>query len=123
MSEKEGIAGEYTEDIGRYVWNSRIQFGCTGSQWNGIMTAMLDKIISRGPDDWGQYVDGHGGIGMRRLSITGVRNGKQPILNEDQTMALVFNGEIYNYKELRTALKKKGQIFSTETDSEVILHG
>ncbi len=88
-----------------------------------IMTAMLDKIISRGPDDWGQYVDGHGGIGMRRLSITGVRNGKQPILNEDQTMALVFNGEIYNYKELRTALKKKGHIFSTETDSEVILHG
>jgi asparagine synthase (glutamine-hydrolysing) len=76
----------------------------------------------RGPDDVGQFVDGPIGLGFRRLSIIDLATGNQPIRNEDGTIVVVFNGEIYNYKPLRKELRDAGHQFTTETDSEVIVH-
>ena len=76
----------------------------------------------RGPDDAGQFVDGPIGLGFRRLSIIDLATGHQPIFNEDGTIVLVFNGEIYNYRPLREELRQAGHQFTTETDSEVIVH-
>ena len=80
------------------------------------------KLQHRGPDDAGYYVDEQALIGMRRLSIIDLESGKQPICNEDRTLWLVFNGEIYNYLELRAKLQQKGHIFQTQSDTEVIIH-
>lgn len=88
-----------------------------------IVHAMADRIIHRGPDDEGYYVDDDIALGFRRLSIIDLEGGAQPMLNEDGTKALVFNGEVYNYKELRAELIEKGHIFGSEADSEVVLHG
>lgn len=84
---------------------------------------MTEVITHRGPDDNGFYLDDDISMGFRRLSIIDLGTGHQPIYNEDKTLVLTFNGEIYNYKELREELLKHGHIFSTETDSEVLLHG
>ena len=62
-------------------------------------------------------------MGFRRLSIIDLDNGSQPIYNEDKTLVLMFNGEIYNYKQLRKELQEKGHVFATDTDSEVLVHG
>ena len=86
------------------------------------LRAMTDAMIHRGPDDDGFFHMGAVGIGMRRLSIIDVGGGHQPISNEDGTLWVVMNGEIYNYVELRQALKSRGHIFKTESDTEVILH-
>jgi asparagine synthase (glutamine-hydrolysing) len=83
---------------------------------------MCDTIAHRGPDDFGHYVAGNVGIGMRRLSIIDLATGRQPITNEDGTIWVVFNGEIYNYRELRTELEPKGHKFRTTTDTEVLVH-
>src|SRR6266852_104355 len=83
---------------------------------------MCDAMAHRGPDDFGQYVNGHVGIGMRRLSIIDLQTGRQPITNEDGTIWVVFNGEIYNYRELRNELEAKGHRFRTTSDTEVIVH-
>ncbi|MGL6202128.1 MAG: asparagine synthase (glutamine-hydrolyzing) [Lachnospiraceae bacterium] len=88
-----------------------------------ILKNMTDAIMHRGPDDSGYYTDEKIALGFRRLSIIDLDSGKQPITNEDESMILLFNGEIYNYKELRQELIEKGHQFKTETDSEVILHG
>lgn len=85
--------------------------------------AMADRIAHRGPDQDDYYVDDKVSLGFRRLSIIDLEGGSQPIFNEDKTKVLVFNGEIYNYQSLREELVKKGHIFSTNTDSEVLLHG
>lgn len=87
-----------------------------------VLESMMDEIIHRGPDESGEYIDDNAALGFRRLSIIGVGNGLQPLYNEDGSLALVFNGEIYNYQELREDLIKKGHIFKTETDSEVLIH-
>ncbi len=84
---------------------------------------MTEVITHRGPDDNGFYLDEDISMGFRRLSIIDLGTGHQPIYNEDQTLVLTFNGEIYNYKELRGELLAQGHVFSTETDSEVLLHG
>ena len=84
---------------------------------------MTEVIIHRGPDSEGYYEDDAVGLGFRRLSIIGIENGHQPILNEDGSMVLTFNGEIYNYAGIREELRTKGHIFTTDSDSEVILHG
>ncbi len=76
----------------------------------------------RGPDDEGYYVGPHIGLGMRRLSIIDLETGQQPISNEDQSLLMVFNGEIYNYRELRRDLIRKGHVFSSNGDAEVIVH-
>ncbi len=83
---------------------------------------MCDAIIHRGPDDDGFHVDGHVGIGMRRLKVIDLATGHQPISNEDGRIWIVFNGEVYNFPELRTELEGKGHTFSTHTDTEAIIH-
>ncbi|MFO0701276.1 MAG: asparagine synthase (glutamine-hydrolyzing) [Nitrospira sp.] len=83
---------------------------------------MCDRIVHRGPDDYGSYVEGSVGIGMRRLSIIDLAGGKQPIPNEDRTVWVILNGEIYNYKELKRQLEAKGHRFATVSDTEVIVH-
>ena len=84
---------------------------------------MTEKIIHRGPDADGFYTDADIAMGFRRLSIIDLGAGDQPLYNEDKTLVLTFNGEIYNYKALRAELLEKGHIFVTESDSEVLLHG
>ncbi|GAK55316.1 asparagine synthase (glutamine-hydrolyzing) [Candidatus Vecturithrix granuli] len=83
---------------------------------------MNTAIQHRGPDDQGVYIDQYAALGNRRLSIIDLSSGKQPIHNEDRTLWIVFNGEIYNFPELRDELFKKGHEFYTHTDTEVILH-
>ena len=83
---------------------------------------MLDLIVHRGPDDWGRYDDEHCSLGMRRLSIIDLSGGHQPMSNEDGTVQVVFNGEIYNYVELRRELLLRGHRFRTRSDTEVIVH-
>jgi asparagine synthase (glutamine-hydrolysing) len=87
-----------------------------------ILQKMCLPLHHRGPDDEGYYLDRNAGLGMRRLSIIDLVNGDQPICNEDGTLWLVFNGEIYNFRQLRTQLEGKGHVFKTNSDSEVILH-
>lgn len=88
-----------------------------------IIKAMADRIVHRGPDQDDYYVDDGVSLGFRRLSIIDLDGGSQPILNEDGTKVLIFNGEIYNYRPLREELLEKGHTFKTATDSEVLLHG
>ncbi len=88
-----------------------------------IIRDMADIIKHRGPDSDGYYVDNNIALGFRRLSIIDLDKGSQPIFNEDKDKVIVFNGEIYNYKEIREELKSKGHKFTTNTDTEVILHG
>ncbi len=88
-----------------------------------VIEAMADRIVHRGPDDAHYYEDKDISLGFRRLSIIDLEGGRQPILNEDQSKVLVFNGEIYNYQELREDLLKRGHRFTTRADSETILHG
>jgi len=83
---------------------------------------MCDAITHRGPDDYGILAEDNVGIGMRRLSIIDLKTGKQPISNEDGTVWIVFNGEIYNHLELSDELEKRGHKFKTKTDTEVIVH-
>src|SRR6202166_1268068 len=87
-----------------------------------LLKAMADSIVHRGPDDDGYYLSGQIGLGFRRLSIIDLAGGHQPLSNEDGTVWIVFNGEIYNYQELREDLLKKGHVFSTKADTEVIVH-
>ncbi|PYU23817.1 MAG: asparagine synthase (glutamine-hydrolyzing) [Acidobacteria bacterium] len=83
---------------------------------------MCQTIVHRGPDDEGIYVNGQVALGMRRLSIIDLSTGHQPIHNEDRTVWVVFNGEIYNFPELRPELEARGHRFYTNTDTEVIVH-
>lgn len=87
-----------------------------------ILENMMDSIRHRGPDSDGKYIDSDIALGFRRLSIIDLSNGSQPIFNEDNSLILLFNGEIYNYRQLRSQLIEMGHVFKTETDSEVLLH-
>jgi len=87
-----------------------------------VLRQMLAMIRHRGPDQFGIYRDGCIGLGSARLSIIDLSGGQQPITNEDGTLWIVFNGEIFNYVELRPELEARGHRFSTHTDTEVILH-
>ena len=104
-----GIAGIVGKDRGCAVASSDVH-------------RMCDTIVHRGPDDEGVYVQGHVGLGMRRLSIIDLSSGHQPIHNEDKTIWIVFNGEIYNFPELRPELENRGHRFYTHTDTETIIH-
>lgn len=88
-----------------------------------IIKDMADMIVHRGPDSEGYFVDEKVALGFRRLSIIDLDKGNQPIYNEDKSMVIVFNGEIYNYREIKEELIRKGHKFKTNTDTEVILHG
>src|SRR5690348_9046315 len=83
---------------------------------------MCDAIVHRGPDDEGVYLNGGVALGMRRLSIIDLAGGHQPIHNEDCTVWVVFNGEIYNFAQLRAELEARGHQFYTNSDTEVIVH-
>jgi asparagine synthase (glutamine-hydrolysing) len=86
------------------------------------LRAMCDRIRHRGPDDEGYHLDGGCGLGMRRLSIIDLSSGHQPISNEDGSVWVVFNGEIYNYRELGAELLQRGHRFSTASDTETLVH-
>jgi asparagine synthase (glutamine-hydrolysing) len=86
------------------------------------LNSMLGTIVHRGPDDSGCYVNANIGLGSRRLSIIDLDTGNQPISNEDGTIWVVYNGEIYNYRTLREQLEAKGHLFHTNSDTEVIVH-
>lgn len=88
-----------------------------------LLSSMCDTIRHRGPDAEGLYVNGSVGLGSRRLSIIDLAGGDQPIYNEDRTIAIVFNGEIYNFPTLREELLKAGHHFDTRADTETIVHG
>jgi asparagine synthase (glutamine-hydrolysing) len=88
-----------------------------------LIQKMGSVLHHRGPDGEGRYISNEIGLGHRRLSIIDVAGGSQPIANEDGTLQIIFNGEIYNYIELREELLKAGHIFKTRSDTEVILHG
>jgi len=98
--------------------------GFTGQMENReeIVTRMADAIVHRGPDSAGSYSDEHISIGFRRLSFIDLADGSQPIFNEDKTLVVVLNGEIYNYKPLREELLAKGHTFYTKSDTEVLVH-
>ncbi len=87
-----------------------------------LLRSMCDVIRHRGPDEMGVRVNGRVGLGMRRLSIIDLAGGQQPLVNEDDTIWVVFNGEIYNFRELRSELTAKGHHFRTAADGEVIAH-
>lgn len=86
------------------------------------LIGMRDLLVHRGPDEAGLYLDGPAGLGHRRLSIIDLASGHQPMTNEDESLWIVFNGEIYNFRVLRETLLQKGHQFKTQSDTEVILH-
>src|SRR5690606_27741357 len=97
----------------------------TGPERHGrgpLLSAMADAIAHRGPDASGTWSDENIGLGHRRLAIVGLADGAQPMLSTDGLLALSFNGEIFNYVELREELKARGHVFRTMSDTEVILN-
>lgn len=88
-----------------------------------VIVAMADAIAHRGPDSEGHFEDGRAALGFRRLAIIDLAGANQPLYNENRSLVLVFNGEIYNYRELRRQLIAAGHAFSTQGDAEVVLHG
>lgn len=101
-----------------------VGFTNTTDNADEILGRMMDRIRHRGPDAEGKYIDGETALGHRRLSIIDVSaQGNQPIFNEDKSLVLIFNGEIYNFMEIREKLVATGHKFMTNTDSEVLIHG
>src|SRR5438132_6127390 len=88
----------------------------------GKLAAMSATLVHRGPDSDGSLLDGPVGLAARRLSIIDLETGDQPIANEDGTVHVVQNGEIYNYRELRAELERAGHRFRTHADTEVLVH-
>src|SRR5215813_1562363 len=109
-----GIAG--------FVESSDVRSPFSRERASGLVHQMCKAIRHRGPDDEGVLVEPGMAFGMRRLSIIDVATGHQPIHNEDQSVSIVFNGEIYNFRELRCDLETRGHRFYTGTDTEVIVH-
>ena len=100
----------------------KVGFGRETVVSSALVRRMMDAIRHRGPDDDGIYVEPQAVLGHRRLSIIDLSSGKQPISNEDGTIWIVYNGEVYNFPELRNQLLAKGHLFKTHTDTEVIVH-
>ncbi|MCP4903313.1 MAG: asparagine synthase (glutamine-hydrolyzing) [bacterium] len=96
--------------------------GYTGPETSGLLDQMMEAIRHRGPDSGGSFVDRGIHLGNRRLRILDLDGGDQPISNEDGTITLVYNGEIYNHRELRSKLEARGHRFDTDTDTEIIVH-
>src|SRR3990167_1379383 len=97
--------------------------GFTGPKNTDLLHQMTRILHHRGPDEGGYFEDSKNiSLGHRRLSIIDLTTGKQPIYNRQQTQVIVYNGEVYNFLELRTELEKKGFVFQTTTDTEVIVN-
>src|SRR6185312_1425420 len=109
-----GIAG--------FIESSDVHEPLRAEDARALVHEMCRKIRHRGPDDEGVLVEPGVALGMRRLSIIDVSTGRQPIDNEDGSVSIVFNGEIYNFPELRRTLEDAGHRFCTHTDTEVIVH-
>src|ERR1700736_1266605 len=88
----------------------------------GVLSQMRDVITHRGPDDKGLFIDGAVGLGHRRLSIVDVASGHQPMSNEDRSLHITYNGEIYNHADFREQLEARGHVYQTHCDTETILH-
>src|SRR4051812_23472434 len=86
-----------------------------------LLNKMCEVITHRGPDEQGQVVRDRAALGMRRLSIIDLKSGQQPIYTDDRNLAIVFNGEIYNYRELKAELEKLGHKFASQSDTEVVI--
>ena len=113
-----GIAG-FADATGRSGW---LEGSPAAQEAQAVLGGMCAAIRHRGPDDQGLYLAAGVGLGMRRLSIIDLATGQQPIPNEDRTVWVVFNGEIYNYLSLRNELEGRGHRFSTASDTETIVH-
>ncbi|WP_044976568.1 asparagine synthase (glutamine-hydrolyzing) [Ruminococcus sp. HUN007] len=100
-----------------------VGFTNTVDNANVVLKKMMERIRHRGPDGEGQYIDDGIALGHRRLSIIDLDAGAQPMYNEDGSLVIVFNGEIYNYRQIREELVKAGHTFSTNSDTEVLIHG
>lgn len=100
-----------------------VGFISSQQQKETVIEAMMERIVHRGPNSAGKYVDDQIALGFRRLSIVDLEGGSQPIYNEDRSKVIIFNGEIYNYQRLREDLVLLGHVFTTNTDTEVLLHG
>src|SRR3981081_2555923 len=87
-----------------------------------LIERMCTSLEHRGPDSRGIHLDGQGGLGIQRLRVIDLETGDQPIYNEDRSIAVVLNGEIYNFRELRAELERAGHRFTTSGDTEVIAH-
>src|ERR1022692_2117920 len=87
-----------------------------------LLSRLNARLFHRGPDEGGEWIDGSAGLAMRRLAIIDLVGGQQPMFNEDGSVAIVFNGEIYNFLELRELLEKAGHRFATHSDTEAIVH-
>lgn len=96
--------------------------GMVGKSDKTLIKAMCNVLVHRGPDGEGEYIDENVAIGIRRLAVIDLETGDQPISNEDKTLWIVHNGEIYNFIELRDMLEKRGHEFQTQSDTEVIIH-
>ena len=101
--------------VGKYNFNKELVS-------KALVKKMCDVITHRGPDDEGFCINENVGIGMRRLSIIDLEGGAQPVFDEDKSLVIVFNGEIYNYKELQIKLGSLGHKFLTNSDTEVLIH-
>src|SRR5262249_60633633 len=86
------------------------------------LVRMRDTLTHRGPDDAGVFLDGQVGLGHRRLSIVDLGGGRQPMANEDESVRIVFNGEIYNHRELRPMLEGRGHLYRSSSDTETSIH-
>jgi len=96
--------------------------GFAGFEDKALLKKMTDVIRHRGPDDDGYYTDRHVSLGNRRLSIIDISGSKQPVFNQNRDMVIVYNGEVYNFRQLRQELQQSGHKFYTEGDAEVVLH-
>src|SRR5208282_3244037 len=105
-----GICGQYN-------------FGDPAPVQRRDIVAMTQSISHRGPDDEGHYIDGPLGLGFRRLSIIDLAGGHQPMSDQEESVWVIFNGEIYNFHEVRRELEGYGHAFRTNSDTEVIIHG
>src|SRR5687767_14414973 len=105
-----GISGQYN-------------FGSQRPVDAGTIRRMAGSITHRGPDDEGFHLDGPLGLGFRRLSIIDLAGGHQPMADREESVWVIFNGEIYNFPELKRELESDGYIFRTQSDTEVIVHG
>src|SRR5271170_7518835 len=99
-----------------------LEFGRDAQADSAVVRKMCDVMAHRGPDDDGVFVQGRIGLGMRRLSIVDLATGHQPISNEDGSIWIVFNGEIYNHRALREHLITRGHRYRTQSDTETIVH-
>jgi asparagine synthase (glutamine-hydrolysing) len=89
---------------------------------DAVLHSMCQTIVHRGPDSEGSWLDGRAALGMRRLSVIDLHTGEQPVFSEDRNVVVVMNGELYNYREVREELQKRGHVFTTKSDTEILPH-